>query len=211
MTYRFAPFKKEFLRPSAAMIPGTWTFHEKLRNCDDSVSCYATIIQRALLYSEYTDVALDEKNQVLGYLFGGSNRMTWRKQLANMWFNCKIFCNWQLGRFGHRRTAYNALKEFEKSYFSVIRDWKEFDNELILFFVASKARGRGLGRTLMERYIKYCQRQNYKSIILMTDTNSNFGFYEHYGFKRHHAVYSSLLEKTEADGTNCFSYTYYLQ
>ena len=58
------------------------------------------------------------------------------------------------------------------------------DSEITLLAVDSAARGKGLGRQLMDDYLDLCRSLSKSRVTVETDLHSNFGFYEHYGFVR---------------------------
>ena len=58
------------------------------------------------------------------------------------------------------------------------------DYELTLFAVSSKARGHGVGSTLLKQAVQYLKEAGAKSYFLFTDTSCTWQYYENRGMKR---------------------------
>ena len=61
---------------------------------------------------------------------------------------------------------------------------KELKNELILFIVDEKYRGKGIGTQLEKMYTDFLKENKVKKMFLFTDTYSNYEYYEHRGYER---------------------------
>lgn len=61
---------------------------------------------------------------------------------------------------------------------------KRYDGEVVLFIVSSHQQGKGLGKTLINRFLEHCRSKNLNRIYLYTDTECNYGFYDACGFKK---------------------------
>ncbi len=83
---------------------------------------------------------------------------------------------------------------------------EDLSNELVLFAVADKARGRGVGSTLLKLATDYLKSQGAKNAFLFTDTSCNWQYYEKRGMERI-AKYKSS-EKEIAEGRPCELYIY---
>ncbi|WP_334077401.1 GNAT family N-acetyltransferase [Paenibacillus sanfengchensis] len=60
----------------------------------------------------------------------------------------------------------------------------EFQGCLEFFAVSEEARGKKVGKKLLNELISYFRDTNVSKIYVYTDTMSNYGFYEHNGFVR---------------------------
>jgi ribosomal protein S18 acetylase RimI-like enzyme len=58
------------------------------------------------------------------------------------------------------------------------------DGEVTLFAMDPDAQGRGSGRLLMDGFVEQCRVDGTDRIVLETDRDSSYGFYDHYGFVR---------------------------
>ncbi len=80
------------------------------------------------------------------------------------------------------------------------------DSEITLLVVDAAARGRGLGRMLMDEYIDLCRSLGKDRITVETDLHSNFGFYEHYGYRRVGTFDSPMTLLFAGDSGDTFVY-----
>lgn len=99
------------------------------------------------------------------------------------------------------------MRKLFKAYNNVLQDKSSYGCEISLFFVSDLARGKGIGKGLMGRFIEYCRENDIQNIILMTDASCNFGFYDHCGFTRVNEVYSEFFGESK-DEYNGFAYAY---
>ena len=70
--------------------------------------------------------------------------------------------------------------------------------EVVLFAVAPEYQGIGIGRALMDRFVRHALKHKVKAISVATEETASFWFYDKYGFERW-AEYESALESYLAD------------
>lgn len=70
--------------------------------------------------------------------------------------------------------------------------------EVVLFAVTPEYQGIGIGRALMDRFVRHALKHRVKAISVATEETASFWFYEKYGFRRW-AEYESPLESYLAD------------
>ena len=56
-------------------------------------------------------------------------------------------------------------------------------NEVTLFAVSAAARGKGYGRTMMASFVNHCESLGVAQLVVETDSDSSFGFYDAFGFE----------------------------
>ena len=56
------------------------------------------------------------------------------------------------------------------------------EGEVTLFAAAVESRGQGFGQRLMDAYVTHCRQLGVARVTVETDIESNYGFYDHYGF-----------------------------
>lgn len=83
-------------------------------------------------------------------------------------------------------------------------------SEVNLFVVDSNSQGKGWGKKLINEFIETCRKENINRIVLETDSESNFGFYQHIGFKIKGSFYSPLLKEFTGNTGNTSIYELYL-
>ena len=77
-----------------------------------------------------------------------------------------------------------------------------------LFVVDPESQARGWGRKLINEFIDACKNENIERIVLETDSESNYGFYQHLGFRIKGSFHSPLLK--EFSGNTGETYIYEL-
>jgi ribosomal protein S18 acetylase RimI-like enzyme len=56
-------------------------------------------------------------------------------------------------------------------------------DEVTLFAVDASARGKGYGRQMMSQFVGRCRELGVERIVVETDSDSSFGFYDAFGFQ----------------------------
>ena len=79
---------------------------------------------------------------------------------------------------------------------------KTFEAEVTLFAVGEKAQGLGIGSGLFNRFLDQMKKRNLDNFFLYTDTNCNYGFYEHKGLERVAEKTYSIKASTNFDMTS---------
>lgn len=69
---------------------------------------------------------------------------------------------------------------------------KDYKSELSFFAIDEEYRGKGIGKELLCRFIKYLKKNNISEFYLYTDTSSDYKFYEHFGFNKKGEQYMEL-------------------
>jgi ribosomal protein S18 acetylase RimI-like enzyme len=173
------------------LIPSRFTGEEASKVMKIQIdSCHAV--------SNYYELAIvDEK--VAGLLFGRINR---KSVLLDMCQTLKrlllIKVRFLLGEYGSRRKLIELIKPALQGFRAVTRNMPASEAQVVLFAVAPKHQGMGIGRALMDRFVHHTLRYKVKGISVVTDETASFWFYERYGFRRW-AEYKDPLESYLAD------------
>jgi len=78
-----------------------------------------------------------------------------------------------------------ADHELEEMYGRFVKEYKSSDlAELSLLILCKDAKGYGLGRTLIEEAKRLVTEAGKKGIFFYSDTDCNYGFYDHMGAER---------------------------
>lgn len=148
--------------------------------------------------SNHHELAIAD-GEVAGLLFGRVNR---KSVLIDMCQTLKqlllISVRFLLGRYGSRRKLIRLIKPSLQSLRAFRRNMPASEAEVVLFAVAPEHQGIGIGRTLMDRFVRHALRYKVKAISVPTDETASFWFYEKYGFRRW-AEYKDPLESYLAD------------
>ena len=211
MTVSFTPYREEFYIQSCMLMEQTWDLNDWLEDPEDETLIFKHYFESALNYSRYTDFIVSEDGRVMGYLMASDMKnktlaSTMGSGLKNMVTTLTFFKNGILGRMGERGPALAVAQLLCDLDRITYEGDTEYDSEITLFFVGTDLRGQGYGRKLMDRYLDYCKASAIKTIVLSTDLDCNYGFYDHYGFALHRKFHHPLLDKPEEE-YNGFIYT----
>lgn len=83
-------------------------------------------------------------------------------------------------------------------------------SEVNLFVVDPESQGQGWGRKLINEFIAACKTMNVNRIVLETDKESNYGFYEHLCFRIKGSFYSPIQKEYSGVSGDTYVYELYL-
>ena len=194
MNYKFVKYKKLYLKEAAKMMGETWSMDKHLKGLKDRSIIYSILFKLSYIDSDYCDMVVDKNGKLLGFLLAGKTEKS-----KHIGAGIEFIFNLIIGKFGKRINAVKVMLKMVKDFNEIMSDSINYDNEIKLFFVSEDARGLGLGKKMMNRYIGYCKKENIRNIILMTDEGCNYGFYDHYGFSQINRTHSVLFDKPERE------------
>ncbi|GAB3527175.1 hypothetical protein GCM10027342_32270 [Photobacterium alginatilyticum] len=186
---RFEKYSNQHFTSCVELIKSTWNFHIDFINIPDDNIVYEYYFKTCLNWNQHLDVVVDENSNVKGLLFASKEDSSVFRELVYLrkerqikkWKNKKI----RLGAFGDRDKAEQALESFVFNDDQGEIDAEYFDSEVNLFVVSPELKGMGLGRKLMDRYMRFCRENAIETAFLWTDMDCNYSFYHKYGFKLH--------------------------
>lgn len=176
-----------------AMIDETWDWASLVENKDVLNAAIGLYLNQVLYNSSFGKVAVLD-NKIVGTIFGWAEgeipkyRMLQEDgtELALLMLNAKE---------NERKDVYECMSKLNAAYDKLLSGKEEtYDGTLVFFVVSEDTRGYGVGKTLWNELGVYFREKNVDSIYVYTDTDCNYGFYEHSGFER----------KGERDLTCCF-------
>ena len=148
--------------------------------------------------SNYRELAIAD-GEVAGLIFGRVKR---RSVLIDICRTLKrlplISVRFLLGMYGSRRKLIRFLNPCLEQLRVLRRNRPAGEAEVVLFAVAPKYQGIGIGRALMDRFVHHALTYKVKSISVPTDETASLWFYERYGFRRW-AEFKDPLESYCAD------------
>ena len=157
--------------------------------------------------SPWTEVAVVSGN-VVGFLFGSVDKLKPKgrplDKLGDMF--------WMFGEFfsGNRHrwriSIWTALS-FLFSQFLLEVNRPDADADIDLLVVDADFRGKGIGKTLVDRFVKMAKDAGAHSITLFTDDKiSNYRFYESYGFRKVNTFYDGISTYFAGERANAMYY-----
>ncbi len=148
--------------------------------------------------SNYRELAIAD-GEIAGLIFGRVKR---RSILIDICRTLKrlplISVRFLLGMYGSRRKLIRFLNPCLEQLRVLRKNRPAGEAEVVLFAVAPKYQGIGIGRALMDRFVHHALAYKVKSISVPTDETASFWFYERYGFRRW-AEFKDPLESYCAD------------
>jgi ribosomal protein S18 acetylase RimI-like enzyme len=134
--------------------------------------------------SNYCELATID-GEVAGLLFG---RVKGKSVLIDMCHTLKqlllISVRFLVGRYGSRRKLTRLFKPGLQSWRALRKNMPASKAEVVFFAVDPKYQGKGIGRALMDRFVRHALRYKIRAISVPTDETASFRFYEKYGFRR---------------------------
>lgn len=138
-----------------------------------------------IMRSNWNEVAHDS-NGVIGIMFGRIDALAKggggiRSALREL----RLIPGFLFNRYGDEAVAPIVVWHFLMTELKVLLNKPRSDAEINLIIVDTGHRGKGIGRTLVERFIKAAKEAGSRQVTLYTDDQvSNWKFYEIIGFRR---------------------------
>ena len=207
MDINFRTYKKQDKMQCCAMLADTWQYDKYFPNLKKPILYSIIIFEKYLFESDYKEVIVDQDDNILGFLFGQTKKQTLLDKLKYIGFSLKVGINWLLGFYGKRSILFNIVKDMNTAEEELFKDFNSQDATLNLFF--TKTRGKGLGKILLSRFESYCKASGKNNIVLLTDTDCNYGFYDKAGFNLYNKIegcFGVIQSEEEKKSTATFVY-----
>ena len=166
------------------MTDNTWKWSDLLEDDKSAINALITIyINQFLHNSSFGRVAV-VNNNVVGVIFGFANGEVPKFRMLQEDAMEHTLALLNLSEEA-RKNVYECLAKYQNAYRRIISGKEHlYDGQAVFFAVSEEARGLGVGKALWNELKAYFVEKNAKSIYLFSDTDCNFGFYEHNGFTR---------------------------
>jgi len=148
--------------------------------------------------SSYHELAIAD-GEAVGLLFGRVKRKSAPIDMCQTLMRLfSLSVRFLLGKYGSRRKLIRLLRPGLQELRELRRNMPASEAEVVLFAVAPEYQGIGIGRALMDRFVRHALKHKVKAISVATEETASFWFYDKYGFERW-AEYESALESYLAD------------
>jgi ribosomal protein S18 acetylase RimI-like enzyme len=154
---------------------------------------------------------VEEKDQLKGFLFGKiENQMIPKSEFSGFLGQLKIILKLLSVKGAPFKRKWGYLKKINSHEINRRKVESRRCSEINLFVVDPESQGRGWGKKLINEFMAACQNLDIKRIVLETDRESNFGFYEHLGFKTKGSFYSPLLQEYSGESGETYVFELYI-
>ena len=164
-------------------INDVWCFSELVESEELLDATIGLYLNQILYGGTFGRVAvLDDK--VVGVIFGVVNgeEPKYRKLLED---GTAHAIAWLGASKTEQEGIYEYFSKQKEVYEQLSNDLLDnYDASLDFLVLAKEAQGLGVGKKLWETLKAYFEEKNAKSVYLYSDTECNYGFYEHQGFTR---------------------------
>jgi len=143
-------------------------------------------VEIAAAWSNWTDIACLDSGEIIGVMFGDTrakdSKVVRRKLVASEIRACAKIV---FGRYGKVKRFPTLLWSFMMTEMKLLVNRPERGAEIMLLLVDSRQRGKGIGRTLVDRFVRNALEAGSKRVsVYADDIASNWHFYESCGFRR---------------------------
>mgnify|MGYP000342020865 CR=1 FL=1 len=206
MEYR--PYRPKDLDRCTDLAKEAWPIISRVADDQNALPFMRAYVKHNLALSDYAEVCCDG-DRVLGFLMGYTKKQKHTPEQKRE--NSRIFRDVVRGRYGRVKKQRRLLLSLIISAVKVEILCARFDGEVLLFVVDEAYRGHGIGRAMLDRFLRYAAGQGLKTVYLSTDTESNWRFYERYGFTKYRDFYDNGLSVMTGKRMKSFIYYYPLQ
>jgi ribosomal protein S18 acetylase RimI-like enzyme len=164
------------------LMQGTWRFEDTIHSHKTRMRFLHVLLSSTMLTSSWGQVAILD-NDLVGFIMGvvkkDNTRLLKKINAIGMIPNMVSL----LFLSGEDKNGVKKYLQVPKAYNSM-RKGRIFSAEITLLAVSKKSQGLGIGKRLMNNILNYFQSMNAANIGVFTDSESNFGFYDHLEFIR---------------------------
>ena len=197
----FRELRHSDLQSCARISAGAWPETASASGTVGTVKTMKLYVEFYYFSGTWLDVAcVDDK--VVGLLFGRIDREQGRLGwLSSRLGHCKVYLKLLLGRYWKVSDRVKLMRSALSDDRNIIHHSPNADGEVMLFVVDGEFQGRGIGRELMDRFLRRAREADSKRITVSTnDIGCNWRFYEKYGFKLQGSFrdsFTSIVRKEE--------------
>ena len=204
MEIQYRQFRESDLDCCVALAVDAWPIASVITEGQSTQPLMRAYVKLSLLLSDYSQICCTN-DKVIGFLFGLTHKKLpgLRKRLE---LN-KMCWEFIVGKYGKSKHHFRFLVNFAQTLLKVEFYCFKLDSEVELFVVDKEYRGRGIGRSLIGRFIEHLKERNKKTVYLYTNIVSNWRFYEKCGFIKYRSFYDNQLSFLK--GTRIYSHIYY--
>ena len=204
---KFRNYKAKDTLECAKIIAATWSYDKYYPEYNKAMNLSILMFQKYSIDSDYREIAVDENDTIVGILFAKTKKPSIFRKMKGLIFNIIVLFKLLMGHFGKKSILLNIMREIEETESVLLKGFTSSDVFLNLFFTTKQ--GIGLGKALLTRFEDICKKDNKDRIVLSTDTDCNYGFYDKAGYKQTKKIdglIGVVLDKEEKAKHSTFIY-----
>lgn len=183
---RFRPYRSMDLVSCAHLAAEAWPAKQHITQDIDKTRVMEPYIEIAAAWSNWTEIACLDSGEVIGVIFGETrakhSKGASRRLIASEIRACAKIV---LGQYGKLKRLPPLVWNFMMTEMKLLVNRPESDAEIMLLLLDSRYRGKGIGRSMVDRFVNEAIEAGCKRVsVYADDLASNWHFYESYGFKR---------------------------
>jgi ribosomal protein S18 acetylase RimI-like enzyme len=183
--YELRDFGMEDMPRAAELAAQAWAITASVVGHEHLPRLMQIYVELSLLGTTWKKALIDMNGTVAGFLFGGVHKEIGLKaKLKALKYLFGLYRKIIRGEVGPIKNPHEFIRKFLGTQKILQQQSPKADAEIQLFVVDAAYRGQGLGRRLMDAFIKSLQEKGGKSVKLYSDPLSTWQFYESYGFTR---------------------------
>ena len=208
MDLLYRPYREQDLDRCAELAKDAWPIISRIADDQNALPFMRAYVEHNLALSDYAQVCCDG-DRVAAFLLGHTKKRKRTPEQRRK--NNRFFYDVLRGKYGRVRKQRRLLLSLIISAVKVEILCTHFDGEVLLFVVDEAYRSRGIGRTMLGRFLDYASQEGLSTVYLSTDTESNWRFYEKYGFTKYRDFYDNGLSVMAGKRMKSFIYYYPLR
>ena len=166
-----------------SMINEEWEWSSLVGTQEVLDAVLGLYLNQVLFESTFAKIA-EAENEVVGVIFGCLDDAPplFKTFLDNATEHALVLLG---APENERKDIHEVMTGLNTTYKQLLHDKEgNYDGTLDFFIVSEKAQGLGIGKLLWNELKKYFAQNKARAVYVYTDTDCNFGFYEHAGFTR---------------------------
>lgn len=200
---KFINYTKKHLNECIKLVEDTWHYNEIY---SDGVS--ELLLRTKLEYSNYKKLLI-EKNEIIGFILAKEEKKTFKTKIKEFFIKIKNRL-WVKTRKG-KENDFDKFLSFKNGYSHIdklvdMNKEDEIDAEITLLIVKGNQQGKGIGKFIIEHFKKHCKKHGIRHVILWTDYDCNFKFYEKLGCILYGSFTNNALSGYNKDEPNGLIY-----
>jgi ribosomal protein S18 acetylase RimI-like enzyme len=203
----FRKYAAEDLSRCAELAEQAWPMRGSPSPEPDKPRAFEPWIESSSKSATWTEVAV-VSGEVVGFLFGSVDKMKPKgaalEEVTDLFW---MFRQVLYGGLDHWERPLRTMLGFFFMEFKLEVNRPEADADIILLIVDARFRGRGIGKTLVDRFVKMAKDAGVHAVTLFTDDKiSNWKFYEIYGFRKVNTFHDSISTYFAGERANAIYY-----